>query len=853
MKNFVWIFFLISVSALAQQKKEVIKFEDLGQGPVISSYSLTAGGNYALISEKKGKDEISYLKNLTTMHCDTLGDIGKWSMPSSDVILFTGSGKAKPLVRFNVKSKSYDTLQPQTNGFVAIGSFGCIVTNPKKAKGDKESTYRLIPFKSPKWSFDDTISVYAISGDEKLLFVASQLDGKTKLSRINVANNQIKEITYDFVPKQIFVNGNGLWVAMLNDDKIELIDANMQKVSSKEVPSGWSVATTPKPFFSGSDGNLCAYLEPKTDKKEDGKAEGIDIWDWRDVSLVSAETRRTEHNLSRKYLWIFPKAGNPLQVENDTLLKARPLGDDSRYLVAIVEYAYQMQRSWESGKVADYYLVDLKENKTSLFRKASNFYVNSSPKGKYLYWFDIDSSWNFLNLSTQKTFKLQPNSNDQYFNIQFDEPSTPGPYAAEGWTENDEWIILKAFHDLYMCDPSGVKPTICITNGYGVKNNMQFRVTESEKKRGMKTGAKIVLEGFSLNTMQSGLFNATLGKALNPKQLVWGDFRIDGVKMLDDGKDIFYTQESYSSYPDIFMLRGGKGKPERITSIGDYYSRFAYGSVKLLEWKNPEGGMLRGMLYLPDSTIWKKPYPVVLNIYERKSENLNLFLSPELAEAEINIPYFVSNGYAVFIPDVVFRVGNPGESSYQCVSSGLAYVLNNYSILDSSKVGIQGHSWGAYQSAYLATRMHDFKAIVSMAPVSDMVSAYGGLRRGVGNSRMFQYESGQSRIGKTLWQAPEAYIKHSTVLYADKITTPLLLISNDGDGAVPWEQGMELFLAMRRLGKPCWMINYKGDAHVLIKKANKEDFTRRMMEMFDYYLKGKPAPDWIERNVNLDI
>lgn len=855
MKNIIWVLLLGSASVLAQEKKEVIKFNDLGKGAEITNYNLIPGGNHIVISEKRGKAEISYVKDLTTMHSDTLGKIGKWLAPNGDVIVFQGDGKVKSSIRFNIKSKLFDTLQVQTGGIEMIYSFGYIITNPKKGKGDKESTYRLITFKPNNPSvINDTIIAYSVSEDQKYLIAASQANGKAKLHKINLDNNQMKVIPFEeFSPKQIITSKNGFWTAIANENKITVLNENMSIISPREIPEEWSIAASPKPFFSGDNGNLCIYLEPKAEKKENSKVSGIDIWDWRDVSLVSAETRKAERKQSQKYLWFIPKIGNQQQIENDTLLRARPVGDGSRYFVATVEYPYLMQRSWESGKVADYYLIDLKEGKTSLFRKASSFFVNSSPSGKFLYWFDTDSSWYFFNLANRKKIKLQTDKTDQFFNIQFDQPSIPGPYAAEGWTDNDEWIVLKGFYDIFMCDPNGIKPTICITNGYGRMNNMQFRVTESDKKKGLRFGDNIIIEGFSLATKQSGIFQTSLSKASNPKQIIWGDYRIDGIKISEDRKRIIYTQETYNSYPDIMLLRDKSNKPEQITRVGDYYSRFSFGSVKLVEWTNPEGGMLQGMLYIPDSTIWQKPYPVVLNIYERKSDNLNLFSKPTVSDAEINIPYYVSNGYAVFIPDVIFKIGNPGESSYQCVKSGLSHIVRKYSSLDSSRVGIQGHSWGAYQTAYLTTRMHCFKAAVSMAPVSDMISAYGGLRRGVGNSRMFQYESGQSRIGKTLWQSPETYIKHSTVLYADKITTPLLLISNDGDGAVPWEQGMELFLAMRRLGKPCWMVNYKGDAHVLNQKENKEDFTRRMMEMFDHYLKGKPAPDWIERNINLDL
>ena len=853
MKYLIPIIFFFSATLLAQENKQVITYEDLGRGPEITSFEFIPGGTHVIVSEKNGKNECSFLTNFSTMQSDTLGVVDKWEASDADNIIFLGGGKAtaKPLVRYHIKSKQYDTLQPECVGFELIGSYGCMLTYPKKGNADKHINYKLIAF-NPKKSvhLPDTLSAFSLSGNKSLMFIASWSKGKTKLFMVDVKNGQVKDLaSIEDVTGQLVSSNNGSLLAATGQRKITLLNVANGIVTSTQIPEGWHIISVPKPTFSGEDGSLLVYLEHDSGREVIAKDDGIDIWDWRDVTLVSAEARKAERRQSLKYLWFIPRSGKPRQIENDTLLRAHPVGDGSRYVMAMVEYPYLFQRSWESGKVSDYYLVDLLEGKTSLLRKASTFYVNSSPGGKYLYWFGNDSSWYTFNLSTRRHAKVNTGETDQFFNILFDEPSNPGPYAAEGWTTHDEGIILKGFYDLYLVDPEGIKPAVCLTNGYGRRHNIQFRVSEYDKRRGFRMGENITVEGFSLSTKQSGLFRVTLGKSVNPVSLVWGDFKVDGVKVSEDGKRILYTAQTYNTYPDIMLLQDGE-KPQRITRVGDYYSRYAVGSDRLVAWMNPEGGKLQGILYLPDSTIWKKPYPVVVNVYERKSDNLNLFIKPEYSQAEINVPYYVSNGYAVFIPDIVFRIGDPGESSYQCVSSGLSYIFAHFSNLDSAHVGIQGHSWGAYQTAYLVTRLNSFNAAVAMAPVSDMVSAYGGLRPGMGNSRMFQYESGQSRIGETLWQNPGAYIKHSTVLYADRITTPLLIIANDGDGAVPWEQGMELFLAMRRLGKPCWMVNYKGDAHVLNREQNKQDFTRRMMEFFEYYLKGKHAPTWISRNTN---
>ena len=200
----------------------------------------------------------------------------------------------------------------------------------------------------------------------------------------------------------------------------------------------------------------------------------------------------------------------------------------------------------------------------------------------------------------------------------------------------------------------------------------------------------------------------------------------------------------------------------------------------------------------------------------------------------------------MFVPDIVFRPGEPGRSSYDAVVSGVKTLIDKCPYVDKDRIGLNGHSWGGYQSAYLITQTDLFKAAVAGAPVANMTSAYGGIRWGSGKSRMFQYEHTQSRIGGTLWEKPLAYFRNSALFYAPRIQTPLLIMHNDKDEAVMWEQGIELFMALRRLQKPVWMFNYRGQGHKLLKWDYRLDYSKRVMEFYDYYLKDGKKPDWMD-------
>lgn len=167
----------------------------------------------------------------------------------------------------------------------------------------------------------------------------------------------------------------------------------------------------------------------------------------------------------------------------------------------------------------------------------------------------------------------------------------------------------------------------------------------------------------------------------------------------------------------------------------------------------------------------------------------------------------------------------------------------------ASAIGIQDHSWGGYQIAYMITQTNRFRAVAAGAPVANMTSAYDAIRWGPGLPRQFQYERTQSRIGGTLWEYPMRYIENSPVFMADRVKTPLMMIHNDADDAVPWYQGIEYYLALRRLGKEVYLFTYNGEPHGLRRRPNQKDYTLRLQQYFDYYLKGAPKPEWMERGI----
>jgi dipeptidyl aminopeptidase/acylaminoacyl peptidase len=238
---------------------------------------------------------------------------------------------------------------------------------------------------------------------------------------------------------------------------------------------------------------------------------------------------------------------------------------------------------------------------------------------------------------------------------------------------------------------------------------------------------------------------------------------------------------------------------------------------------------------------------MIVYLYEKLSDTVHNFQNPGPGTS-VNFSHYASNDYVIFLPDIVYKTGYPGRSAMRCIMPGVEMLVKS-GFVDENAIGIQGHSWGGYQIAYMITQTNKFKAAAPGALVSNMFSAYNGIRWGTGIPRQFQYERTQSRIGATIWDAPDRYMENSPLFAVRNVQTPVLMLHNDNDDAVPWYQGIEFYLSLRRLGKEVYFFNYNGEFHGLRKRQNQKDYSRRMKEFFDHKLKGAPAPEWMKTGI----
>lgn len=645
---------------------------------------------------------------------------------------------------------------------------------------------------------------------------------------------------------------------------------------TKGMPEGWWVASSGGPSFSEDQRRLYFNTRPKPDdlgkektkeqlekEKEEPKAK-LDLWHWKDPYLQPQQLLQANRERNRSYRAVLDLRNRTfIQLENEQLesVRANPrskadiaLGSDNQ--------KYAMETSWDTPRREDVYLVDLNTGERKMVVEKLGGNATMSPDGKYLAWWDADQRKSFC-INTAEFMKsdgkaLKPVEIGKGINVPLyqelhDTPSPPGSYGIAGWTADEDALIVYTRYDVWKVDPTGNSKPVNVTGGYGRKNKIRFRnVTLDREERFVNLDESLLMSMFNERTKSGGYCNVDLAKSsakdFEPDVLIQLDENIGRLIKAENSDRIMFTRETFRTPADLWVSTTEFQTLHRVSRVNPYQSDYLWGSAELTEWKSATGEQLQGIVYKPDNFDPNKKYPMMVYFYERNSDNLHRYYAPAAGRSIINFSFYVSRGYVIFVPDIPYRTGIPGQSCYDAVIPGVEHMVKQ-GYVDKDAIGVQGHSWGGYQIAYLVTKTDIFACAESGAPVSNMTSAYGGIRWGSGMSRMFQYERTQSRIGKTLWEGFDKYVENSPVFFADKINTPLLILHNDKDTAVPWYQGIELFVAMRRLGKPAWMLNYNDEPHWVMKDENRMDFAIRMQQFFDHYLKGAPAPKWLTEGI----
>ncbi len=499
----------------------------------------------------------------------------------------------------------------------------------------------------------------------------------------------------------------------------------------------------------------------------------------------------------------------------------------------------------EASAPVDVHLINARSGARKPLVMMQAFPPSLSPDGKFLLSYD-GKDWNTLSVPDGKRVNLTATLGVSFANELYDSPSEPFSYGVAGWTKGDKHVLLYDRYDVWMIAPDG-SSVKNLTAGLGRKTTTQLRIVRLDPaQRSFELDKPLMLRAESETTRDTGFYRVSFTGG-DPALLIMGARNYGMPIKARKADKLFLTISTFYDYPDLFVADPDFREVRRVTDANPQKANLVWGKANLVHYKNADGMPLSGVLIRPENFNPNKKYPMIVYIYERLSQNLHRFVDPQPGTS-INPSYYVSNGYLVFMPDIAYTIGYPGQSALKCVLPAIQSVVDQ-GCVNEKAIGIQGHSWGGYQAAYMITQTTRFTAAAAGAPVSNMTSAYGGIRWGTGLPRQFQYEKSQSRIGGSLWQYPTRFLENSPIFHADRIQTPLMMLHNDKDGAVPWYQGIEYYLALRRLGKEVYLFNYVGEDHGLRRRVNQSDYTVRMQQFFDHHLKGAPKPAWMEKGI----
>lgn len=635
---------------------------------------------------------------------------------------------------------------------------------------------------------------------------------------------------------------------------------NPQQIKKTELlglKKNWQVSENRQPKFSKDGNSLFIGLMPKLVEKDttliaEDHAK-VDVWSYKDEFIQPQQLKNLEREKKRSYLSVidFSNPEKVTQLADLDMNQVEILNEgNSNFALGTSDNAYRLISNWDLTRRRDYYIVNVKNGQRELFAQGLAGRVEMSPNGKFAVYYNAENGlWSSYNIETKQTKVLNKKLKVKFYDEENDSPTLAQAYGVAYFTDNDETVLIKDRYDIWEFDLVGNRRPENVTNGFGRKHNITFDINQlNEELKTINRDTQLYLGAFNNQNKQSGVYQTIISKAKNPEEVVmsntWGAQKM--TKALNANQYI-YTKETFRNSPDVYVSSNFKDE-KKVSAINPQQKDYYWGNGELVTWKTYSGKNATGVVYKPENFDPNKKYPMIVYFYEKLSDNLNRYQAPAPTPSRINHTYFVSNDYIVFTPDISYTVGHPAKSAEDYINSGVeALKKNNW--VNGDKIGIQGQSWGGYQVSHLITATDMYAAAWAGAPVVNMTSAYGGIRWGTGMSRQFQYEQTQSRIGKTLWEAPELYIENSPLFNMPKVTTPVVIMHNDEDGAVPWYQGIEMFMALRRLGKPSWMLNYNGDDHNLIKRANRNDIQKRQVQFFDHYLKDQPAPKWMSEGV----
>jgi acetyl esterase/lipase len=570
------------------------------------------------------------------------------------------------------------------------------------------------------------------------------------------------------------------------------------------------------------------------------------LWHWQDRRLQSQQQVEEKRDADFSYLCVFGvKERKFLRLADDSLREVEAAPKD-RFAVGVDNSPYELEGSLDGREYQDIYTVDIKTGVRKQALKKCRWYYGPSPDGTRFLYFDDGHFWAY-DMATGKAANITTGVPASFIDTENDQNVSKPPVRPLGWVKNGASVLLYDNWDVWNVPAKGGTGAVNLTvNGKkdGIRYQRRFQLDPDEK--GIDLSGPVYFGTYAEWTKKAGIARLDKGRP-GAVSLLWDDAAFGALLKARRAETFLYTRATFKDFPDYWASDASLKNGKRITTADPQQKDFLWSSGSiLLDYTSAKGAKLQAALHLPANYEKGKRYPCVVYIYEKLSQTLNMYMMP--SAYGFNKSVYTSNGYAVLMPDITYTINDPGMSSVWCVLPAIDAAVAS-GVVDRARVGLQGHSWGGYQTSFLITQTDAFAAAVAGAPLTNMISMYSSIYWNSGSANQPIFESSQGRFTGGYWENIEAYTRNSPVYWAQKVKTPFVILHNDKDGAVNWNQGIEYYNTLRRLGKPVVMLEYVGENHGLQKAANQKDYGVRMREFFDHFLMGRPVPKWWEEGV----
>lgn len=635
------------------------------------------------------------------------------------------------------------------------------------------------------------------------------------------------------------------WAASLTTGMSSSGNQNTYAASASKFPQNMVISEYERLIWSESNTQLYFGVKAQEQevKKEDMLKANVDVWHWKDEQVQSTQIVRANRDRRSTYTAVLNLSNKAFfQLENSDIPNVN-ISDISKWAVGSANAKYRGDVNIPGG-YADLYSINTETGAKQLIKERNYFNLGISPNGQWAI-FSTEAELMGYNFASGKTTNLTAKADISFLNLDFDKPTEKPTYGVGGWSKDGNWVIVNHKFDLWAISLNSDE-AINLTQGLGNDESIRFRMMQLDREaKTFDTSKPLMLSAYGEWTKKSGYYQVSIGK--KPKALRYEDKMIGRPTKSKDADKIMFTAQTFEDFPDYWVSDLSFKRPKQVTNANPQQSDYKWGKRVLVDYTDKRGHKLQGTLALPADYEPGKKYPMVIYFYEKMSQRHHQYSMPTYDDRP-HMSTYASNGYLVLMPDIVFDVGLPGSSALDDVVSATQAVID-LGYADPERIGLQGHSWGGYESSFIVTQTDMFACVITGAPLTNLISMNNVVYKRSGNLNGPIIEWSQGRMGVSPSENMALYRSQSPIHHAKNINTPFMILHGTADGAVDWVQGLEYYSTARRLGKEVILLSYPDEPHHLGKEANQKDFQIRMKQYFDHYLKDTEAPLWMREGV----